>query len=410
MKSKSGWSKEFKGEGALKMGLVFLNPFLAFLYSLRKLNTKSSYLTIFVVNVLFGISFSVSNISDDVNTADGVVYRAKFESIAKMSFQQYWNGLEGFFTFDDGKKDYFFETISFIITRFTDNYHFLFGAVAVIFSYFSLKSLKHFTSENKFDASLSSYILLYIFCINQIFNINGMRFWLAGAIAVFLFFKVFIDKKNIFFLGFLFLPFIHGTFWILIAVILIFLLCKNFHKTTVVLFVLSFVLSSISLELARENAFFLPPFLQKVVLSYTDENYVKELSQGSGFAWVAQLFKSLGYYYINLLVFLLIQNAKVILKDPKTSLLYRFLIFFMVFVNLVMPIPSMGNRYILLAYPIIAYLWLIYFKGRKYKTILYLFPIVFFLNIYSQLLLYKMVTGIYFFIAPSLYTIFEYLS
>ncbi|MFN4364860.1 EpsG family protein [Chryseobacterium hispalense] len=410
MKSKSGWSKEVKGEGALKMGLVFFNPLLAFLYSLKKLNTKSSYVTIFVVNVLFGISFSVSNVSDDINTADGVVYRAKFENIAKMSYQQYWKGLQGFFTFDDGKKDYFFETISFIITRFTNNYHFLFGVVAVIFSFFSLKSLKYFTSENKFDASLSSYILLYIFCINQIFNINGMRFWLAGAIAVFLFFKVFIDKKNIFFLGFLFLPFIHGTFWILIAVVLIFLLCKNFHKSTVVLFLLSFVFSSISLELARQNAFFLPPFLQKVVLSYTDENYVKELSQGSGFAWVAKLFKSLGYYYINLLVFLLIQNAKNILNDPKTSLLYRFLIFYMVFVNLVMPIPSMGNRYILLAYPLIAYLWLIYFKDRKHKTILYLFPIVFFLNIYSQLLLYKMVTGIYFFIAPSFYTIFEYLS
>jgi len=129
---------------------------------------------------------------------------------------------------------------------------------------------------------------------------------------------------------------------------------------------------------------------------------------GTGFYWLGQIFKYSERFYINLLVWLFIRNSKTIFNNPKTKALFPLLLVWMSFVNFTMPIPSVGNRFILLAYPVIAYIWLVNFKGVKYERVLYAMPFVFLFSFYNQLKLYKLVMDFSFLYSSPFYLLYKY--
>ncbi|MDY4789543.1 MAG: EpsG family protein [Bacteroidales bacterium] len=404
------WQREKDLDITAKTILFLLSPFLAFLYSLRTIKTKSSYVVFFLFSVFFGLSFTVSNIRDEVNSGDGVSYRANFETYRYTSYYQYLDGLEGFLTFDDGQKDYYFDTVAFYVSRITGNYHVMFMVFAIIFAFFSLKTFKFLTSEDNFNTSISCFILAYLFMINQIFNINGMRMWTAAWIGVYSIFQIFKNgNKKYFFLA-LITPFFHGSFWVYIAVITLAYFLRKREKIWIVLFIFSFFISNISVELIRNVIDSLPPFLANMAKSYTNEDYIEmRASAGSGFYWVSVLFSFLVRVYMNLLVYLFIKNSNLVKSNSKTKSLYMFLLVWMTFVNFTMPVPSLGGRFMVLSYPIIAYIWLVNFKGKKYKYVLYSMPFVFLFSFYTQFLYYIHVLEPYFFFSSPFYLIYKYL-
>lgn len=401
------WHKENNQDKAFKIILFLVSPFISFLYSLRTIKTRSSYTIFFLVALFFGMSFTVSLDSG----FDGAFYRAEFEQYTRISFREYKDDLEGFLNFDEGKKDYYFETVAFCLSRVTGNYHVMFLFFAFVFAFFSLKTFKFLTAEDSFDASLSSYILAYLFMINQIFNINGVRFWTAAWIGCYAVFQIFRNGNKIYFLLALLTPFFHGSFWVFIVVVALAYLLSRFEKVWVILFFVSFIVSSIAMELITNASDFLPVFMQKSIAFYTDADYVKLRSEeGTGFSWVPNLFLFLVRFYMNLMVYLFIKNATTIKANPKTKNLYLFILFWMTFVNFVMPIPSLGGRYFILAFPVISYIWLVNFKGRKYKKFLYTMPVVFSWSIFWMFYReYPTVTEIDFYIGSPFYLIYKYL-
>ena len=74
-----------------------------------------------------------------------------------------------------------------------------------------------------------------------------------------------------------------------------------------------------------------------------------------------------------------------------------------------MPIASVSNRFIILSLPIIAYLWLLVFKGRKYNTILYLYPAVYIFTLSVVFRQYLKVTDWDFYIMNPFYLIYKHL-
>src|SRR5690606_20800874 len=95
--------------------------------------------------------------------------------------------------------------------------------------------------------------------------------------------------------------------------------------------------------------------------------------------------------------------------NPKTKNLFSFLLVWMTFVNFTMPIPSLGGRFMLLSYPIIAYIWLVNFKDVKYKKVLYVMPFVFLMSFYGQLRLYSLILEPIFYFSSPFYLIYKYL-
>lgn len=403
------WPKENNTDKALKIILFLISPFIAFLYSLRTIKTKSSYVVFFLFCVFFGLSFSVSAGKDEHNKSDGASYREKFELYKYVSDSEFYKRFNEYFTFEEGAKDYYFDTVAFYVSRVTDNYHIMFMVFAIVFAYFGLKSLRFLTSEPKFDASLSCLILVYLFMINQIFNINGVRFWTAAWIGVYCIFQIFRNGNKKYFLLALCTPFFHGAFWVYILVITFAYFSKWTQKVWVVLFFISFFVSNISVDFVRGIIGYLPPFIAGMAQSYTDAEYIQERSaEGSGFYWVAEIFRFSVRVYMNYLVWLFIKNSSRITANPKTKSLFAFLLIWMTFANFTMPIPSLGGRFMVLAYPVIAYIWLVNFKGVKYQKVLHAMPFVFLFSFYTQFLLYKNVLDITFYFSSPFYLLYKY--
>lgn len=402
------WLRENNQDKAIKVILFIISPFFSCLYSLRRINTRSSYVVFFLFAVFFGMAFTPPLDSG----FDGADYRRWFEENKNISSSQFYDGFKDFLTFDEGKKDYYFETVSFYISRITDNYHIMFMVIAIVFAFFALKSFHFFTKEDKFDKSLASYILVYLFMINQIFNINGVRMWTAAWIGVYALFQIFGKGNKRYFLLLLTTPFFHGSFWIFIAVVVLAYLLMRFDKVWVVAFFISFFVGSVAVELLQDASDSLPVFMQSMIASYTDADTIARRNQidYQTFDWVARLMNLLVRFYLNFMVFLFIKNSTSIKANAKTKAFYLFILVYMSFVNFTMPVPSLGGRYIVLAYPIIAYIWLVNFKGVKYQKFLYIMPVIFLQTIHTQIFSYYLkVLSIDFFVSSPFYLIYKYL-
>lgn len=402
----TSWCREDNIDRALKFFLFFISPFIGALYALRRINTRSSYIIFFLFALFFGMAYTI----EVDHSFDGAAYRKWFESYFFISSNTFKTEFTKFLSFDKGKKDFYFDTLAFFISRFTRNYHWFFFVSAIPFAFFSLKSLKFLTGTKKLDLSYESWILISLFMINQIFNINGLRFWTAAWIAVYLSFQIFKNSKNIYLVILFILPFIHASFWIFIIVVFLAKLVMRFEKVLIAAFFLSFLLSSLTIGLITSLASSLPSFLENFALTYVDHDYVRQRAEeGSGFIWVKKFMDFLVFVSTNVMVYLFIKNRNLVTHTLHSKNIYLFLIVYMIFVNLTMPIPSLGVRYLKMAYPFIAYLWLINFKGVKYKTFLQLLPFLFWFLIFEQIIQYAAVTDFYFYFSSPIILVIKYL-
>lgn len=400
------WPKENKSDLAIKFVLFWLSPFFAAVYSLKTLNRWSSYVVFFLFAIFFGMAFTIDFNNSLAILLDGERYIQKFYNYVDNPYSYYYEGLNSFLSFKEGKKDFYYDTIAFFVSRYTNNYHWVFFICSGLFAYFALKTFRFFTIEQCANFSISTTILVFLFMNNHIFGINGVRFWTAAWVAVYIIFQVIRNKNKKYFWLLLLLPFIHGSYWFFIVVFFMIYFLKKFENTWVVLLVISFFISSFSVGFLVDISDSLPPFLQKLVGLYTNEEYVEEVANGGFFVGFFRVVKQI---YINVLVFLFIKNRKEIKSNYKTKSLYLFLIPYMAIVNFVMPVPSLGGRFLQLALPIIAYIWLLAFKDRKYKLILYALPFVFLMDLFLMFQRYLLVVDKSFFFTNPFSLIYKYL-
>lgn len=406
------WLNEKREDLIGKIVLFIFSPVLAFFFSFVRANTRSSYIIFFITALFFGMSFTVdSGKGSGESGLDGQFYRGTFENYSYISYSEFKDTFISYLAFDTNQKDFFFDTIAFFTSRITDNYHFLFMIIAAIFSYFCLKSFRFLTKEPNFNTSITSYCLAYLFLFNQLFNINGLRFWIPAWIAVYCIFQIYINKNNKYYLLALITPFFHGSYTIFIAMLLIAALVKNFHRLWTVLFFISLPFSNLGLELvttiiSKFDAY-LPTFAVSMANSYASSD--KLIKDTADIGLISNLFQHLVSLYIIFLVILLIRNSKELLNNTKGRDLYSFLIVWFTTFNFLSSVPALGGRFQVISFPIIAYLWLINFKGRKYDIIILLLPFVFILETYKFFIYYNVVLDPLFYVSNPGYLIYKYL-
>lgn len=372
---KYSWAKETKKDFILKYLLFFFFPLLSALYALRRLNTKSSFVVLFMFGILLGGAFSVHTFESTKTTLDSAWYRYIFENYKFITYSEYLVDVKRFLTGD--LKDFFFQTIAFGISRFTDNYHYLFFVVAIFFSFFSLCSVRFLIREPEFKFTVSSLILLYLFLKISIIEINGIRYWTAYWLAIYCTFKIFVDKNKAFYLLALATPFFHGTFWIFIFLLLVVESTRRFERIWIVLFLISFFVSSFAVELLLIVQQYLPSGLSRSIDSYTSAEIIASRKSWSGWGWIPKYFNLFVKIYINTLIVLFIKNASYIKEEIRSKDLYILILIWATVFNFFSAIPSLGSRNFYLLYPVVSYVWLVSFADKKYKTILYCALIVF---------------------------------
>ena len=396
------WQLESNHKLAVKIIMFLLSPVLGLVYSFGSLRTKSTYWIIFLFCLCFGFSFTVSNQRTE-GSIDGITYRVEFEEMANESYGSFKEDFSEYLTFDTGDQDFYFKSLAFGISRFSSNYHVFFFFVALIFAFFQLRTARFFTLHDNYRDSLFCFILFGLFIWNQVFNINGLRFWTAAWIAVYSCFQLLVSKNKAYLFLALLTPFVHGSYFLYLIVLVIYYLFGKFEKPWTVLLLCSFIVSTVAVEITRDVAVFLPDIFSKKIDFYTDSSYITETRSGSGFWFIDKFFQTLSFIYINIMTLILLFKNKQCPKSDQNRPLLRFLVIWMCFSNIFMPVPSVGGRFIQLSYPIIAYLWLSYFSNKRYSTFIYLLPFIWLMNIYYMIGHYMYVLDLEFFVTSPIY-------
>lgn len=387
-----------------------INPLVGFIVALHDLKSKSSFYVFFLFTVLFGVCFTVPSGRTADFTGDGAVYRARFDRMATKTSHDFSELYHEYIQFDEGEKDFYVTALSFIVSRFTNNYHYIFAIFAMVFGYFMLKSLKILTDEINFKSnSLYCFLLAVIFIMsNSIFNINGIRFWTAAWMGVYCILQIFLFDKKRYFLLALLTPFVHVSFFVYIAIILLAYFTRRFQGFWFVLFVISFFLSSFAKEVLKIAEQMLPAFISRTINLYTDQDVIAQINESKTFS--IELFSFLENFAVNFTLFLFYRNRKKMLLSDHAESLLQFLLVWMTFVNFSIMVPSLGGRFLHLALPLLAYIWLVAGKSKN----LYFNWLLFFLFSFSMDFLYQLrsilkVTEIDFYIGSPFYLIYHYL-
>jgi len=397
-------SKKIQGKKAV---LFILSPFLALLYSLRSLERRSSRLVIFGFCVCFGMAFTVANVRTE-GSIDGITYREGFEEYCNDTWEDFFGQFTTLNGIYIGPTDLYCGVVAFLVSRVTHNYHFMFMVFAIVFAFFQLKCLHIFTRNRNYHFSPAVLILALFFLWNSIFNINGVRFWTGFWVAMYAGLQIFYCNKPKYFWLALFTPLFHVSYLLFVVIVLLTLIFRKFNNVWIILYVISFFSSLVIVEIIRDASAFLPYQVMRKLIFYTDESHIQEVSTGTGFFWVSRLFGVLSKIFINVLVIILIKERKSILGTRSESL-FSFMMVVVTISNILMPIPSMGGRFITMSYPLIAILWLTVFSDAKYKIMVYLLPLFWLYNLYDMAKLYLSVVDWSFFISSPFIDIPRYL-
>ena len=392
-----------KGVGIL---LFLINPLLGAIRGFVNIRNRDSLYYIFGWFLVFGMGLSDLN-----DLADSYRYIQDFRLACTMDYHQYISMVKEFFTYDTEIKDLYVISTNFIVSRFTDNYHYLFLLYAFVFGFFYIKSLElllRYPIKNDWVF----YSLLFIFCFsNPIFNINGVRFWTAAWVCVYSTLSFILDNKYWKLLLLLIAPLIHISSIIWVLLIIIFLLTRKVQEVWVVLFIISSFISAVSyLDILSDNTNNLPPIIQAMIQSYTESDRAQEIMEGGQSPLYATILLNLPGYFRLILSYILIFNLRSITKEKVSSNLFSAYMIVGSFVNFTASIPSVGVRFEKLTIPLLVILWAMNYKSlSKHNNLFYFVPVVYAYSILYWVRHMASITEIDLYIAPLPYTIFKYL-
>ena len=367
------FKKETENDFILKVFFFILNPILGVFAALFRLNTKSSIAILFLAYVVFGMSITVPNRESNTMGFDAVRYRQDFESYIEKSAYNYKLEVREYVKLE-GKPDIYHDTLNYVVSRISTNYHSVFLFASLICAIFFCKNMGFIVGNDAYRLSMRCVILTYLFfCAMHFFKITAFRFQTALTISIFFLFLYFLTKNKRYLIGLLIPPLIHASFLILIPIIITYLLTGKYFKFWIICMVVALFVSELSIELFKNSLQLLPASITQKFDGYLDAWYILEQNEGgSGRIWIKRLLELCFRMYLNLLVIIMWLNYNDRIKGTDCENIFKFLLVLMALVNFTMIIPSLGARFQLLTYPFIAYIWMRCFQLKRYDKYVYL--------------------------------------
>ena len=152
--------------------LFIIWPFLGLLAACGQFQNRKTRFICVLFGALFGYTFVVGN-----ESIDSYRYVVEFQYYAKyVNDWAYWFELSS----HNYGVQFFVPLMNSIVSLFTDNYHLLYAIYGMLFSYFMTKTVGILYDCNKNTATILKLLLvILLLSLNFIFNINGVRMWLA---------------------------------------------------------------------------------------------------------------------------------------------------------------------------------------------------------------------------------------
>ena len=394
-----------------KLILFLVLPFAGFLESFVKPWSSSSRTIIFLWFVAFGMCFTPTN-----KDADSWRYAEDFKVESRASSAQFQQQISDYFNNyqTTSTKDIYIVAMTYLVSRFTGNPHVFFMMLALVFAFFYVKSMKFITPI--FTEKYEKYVvplLFLLFCLsNPMFNINGVRFWTAAWISVFVLFQVLVNRNYLYLLMAPATILVHASFVIFVALLGIYFLVGYLDKVWRVIFIISLFFAALSVVPSFQlTGIPLPVFFESEMEAYASDAAIMEMqSVYQDMTLYALVLNILPRVFINVLVVLLLFKEDEIFKNQERKRVMRMMLVLLSFVNITFSIPSVGVRFFRLVFPLLIYL-LIKTPSfvNRYKVVVYLFPLVFIVEIIYWFRHMAMVTTITDYISPLPLLMYQYL-
>jgi hypothetical protein len=322
--------------------LWLINPFLSGVFLIRRMSAVDQIYPFLFLSFFLGISFVIAPESG----ADSVRYAQELKNLHANSIS-FFDYVGGIYTEESTKLDWYQPAITWLVSRFTRNFQWLFGIYAVVFGYFWFKSLLMVRNWMPSDLSPLLWLtLIFLALINPIWSINGVRMWTAVQVFFYGILLIYFskDKKGYAFL--FFSIFIHFSLSIAVIVYFIFRLFpfKNI-SILFVLYIITFFVGELNLAQIREFFEQLPGFMQSKK-GYLNEEYVQNMKNAKmQYAFHIQFYRSvLKYLMLFFCTFLYLKYKK---GEKELSLFFiqffSLALFFSIFSRILSNIPSGGR-------------------------------------------------------------------
>ncbi len=331
------------------------------------IENKGARLIVILFSMLFGYSFIVPDEFADANS-----YIEMFQQMHKRDFGDFINYIMAIFVKEtegnDDAADLFLPTLYFILSRFTDNKDFLFVVFSLIFSTYIVLIFKFLINIfNEFPNINSRIYLFYVALLIPIFDINHFRWYVAFMTFILGMFGLLIKGERKYLFICIFSGLIHFSFFIFIALILLFHYLPKNKKVYYSILIASFIIEGVLSQYINAYGDSLSGSVQQRALTYSDDYYkdlIKEETE-TGLFILLQYQKICKYILLFVLIFL---DYKKYINTEKLNNIFLFSIFVLSITNLGSDIHSFNSRFLLL-YQVAACLTLIqlfsYYKMKR---------------------------------------------
>ncbi|MCL8006651.1 EpsG family protein [Gelidibacter japonicus] len=288
------------------------------------------------------------------------------------------NGLVAYYI-DSGEFDILRTLLAYLVSTFTDNGFYLIIVFGVIYGYFFSRNMWYVLDRLQGRIKIFTKILVIcLFLVIPIWNLNGFRFWTGAHIFVFGLLPFLFERKKRSLIWCLITPFVvHYSFIVTLVPLGVYLILGNRIKLYYVVFILSLFASTINI--AKFNSFvetYAPENLADRSSSYRSEELVKDLREGEGKydtdrVWYAKYYDVvLKYTLTAFLLFFYRSFRKTIATNKELLRLLSFILLFYSFANVLSSIPS-GFRFLSIANLLTLSFITLYLQNYIFKRDLY---------------------------------------
>jgi hypothetical protein len=343
--------------------LFLLWPFALLVASLWQFRRPSAKMGFILFCTYFGFVFIISQ---DIGGADSARYAMALADMHELtpSFDNLWASL---YSSQTNYVDIYQPLLTWIISLFTADAHYLFAMFALVFGIFYANNL--WIILNRFKGKISIIAVVFILVLTliiPIWYINGVRMYTAAHIFIYgvLLYLCEEKRKGLFWSAVSIL--VHFSFLFPVALLFSFVLLPKKMPVFFAFFVVTIFISEVDLFSIRSSLSFLPEIFQDRLTIYTNTDYAYSIKDAAkAIAWYVNfsgLALRIAVYF--LLIVTIITSRRILTKDRNLYILFCFALFFYGWANIASLVPS-GARFVAVANVISIATLLFYFA--KYK-------------------------------------------
>ena len=289
--------------------------------------------------IYYGLTFVIAQTG-----MDSFQYVRRFEYNATLPFSDFFKIVGGLYA-TDTSVDILEPFISFVVSRFTSDYRFLFAAYAALFGFFYLKSINLLYNRYQEKPGWNSLIFMIFFIvIIPITSINAPRMWIAAWIFFYGAYHVILNRDARYFLLTFGACFMHWSFILVNIVLVVYFFVGNRNYIYFPIVLLSFIFPSGLIPFFNWASGNSGAALQLRYSGYSSEDYnlavMEDLQQTR---WFINFSNDIIFYYLLIVLIIIYFTHKDLMNSKPEKNLFSFLLLFLAFVNFGAPFPDFAK-------------------------------------------------------------------